>query len=64
MRTCVAKLAEELEWFFKVASKVIRHGHKRGENRYIERVIERPYLSGSIVRVLLHARNRNVFSKV
>lgn len=43
---------------------MIGHGHKRVENRYNERVVERAYQHGSVVRVALHARFCNVPSKL
>ena len=64
VRIFAAELAEDLEWSYKVAGETIEHGHKRAENRYNERVVERAYLPGSFVRGLLHARNRNVPSKL
>ena len=64
VRTFGAELAEDLEWSYKVARETIGHGHKRVANRYNERVVERVYQPGSLVRVLLHARNRNMPSKL
>ena len=60
VRTFAAELAEDVEWSYKVTRETIGHGHKRAENRYNERVVERAYQFGSLVRVLVHARNRNV----
>ena len=64
VRTFAAKLAEALEYFYRIVSEIIKHGHKRAENRYNERVVKRAYQHGCLVRVLQHARNRNVFSKL
>ena len=60
VRTFAAEPAEELEWSYKVACETIGHGHKRAENCYNERVVESAYQPSSLVRVLLHARNRTV----
>ena len=64
VRSFAIELAEDLEWSYKVAREIIGHGHKRAESRYNERVVERAYLPGCLVRVLQHARNRNVPSKL
>ena len=64
VQTVAADLAEDLEWSFKVAREVIGHGHRRVENRYNERVVERAYPPGTLVRVLLHTHHRNVPSKL
>ena len=41
VRTFAADLAEDLEWSYNVARKVIGHGHRLAESRYNERVVER-----------------------
>ena len=64
VRTFATELAEDLEWFYKVAREIIGHGHKRAKSRYNERVVERAYQPGCLVRVLQHARNRNAPSKL
>ena len=64
IRTFAAELAEDLEWSYKVAREIIGHGHKRAESRYNERVVERGYQPGCLVRVWQHARNRNAPSKL
>ena len=64
VRTFAAELAEDLEWSYTVAREIIGHAHKRAENRYNERLVERAYYLGSLVRVVHHARNRNVPSKL
>ena len=64
LRTFASELAEDLEWFYRIAREVIMHKHKRAESRYNERVVERVYQPGCIVRVLQHGRNRNVPSKL
>ena len=64
VRTFAAELAENLEWFYKVAREMIGHGHKHAESRYNERVVEHAYQPGCLVRVLQHARNRNAPSKL
>ena len=64
VRTFAVELAENLEWSYKVACEIIGHRHKRAENRLNERVVERAYKSGSLVCVILHARNRNLPSKL
>ena len=64
VRIFAAELAEDLEWFYKIAREIIGHGHKRAESRYNERVVERAYQPGCLVRVLQHARNRNAPSKL
>ena len=63
-RTFTAELADDLEWSYKVAREIIKHGHKRAESRYNERVVERGYQPGCLVRVWQHARNRNAPSKL
>lgn len=40
VRTHAAKLATNLEWAVKVTRDLSGHGHKRGMNRYNERVFE------------------------
>ena len=64
VRTFAADLAENLKWSYKVAREIIGHGHKRAESRYNERVVERAYQPGCLVRVYQHARNRNAPSKL
>ena len=58
------ELAEDHEWFYRVAREVIWHGHKRAETRYNKYIVERAYQPGCLVRVLQHARKRNVPSKL
>ena len=64
VRTLAAELAEELVYLYRVSREVIGHGHRRTENRYNEHVVERAYQPGTLVRVLLHSRSRNVPSKL
>ena len=52
IRTLVSSLAEDLEWSYKVARKVIEHNHKRAERRFNERTVEKMYGVGSLVRVV------------
>ena len=64
VRTYSAEFAKNFEWSYKVAREVIGHGHKPAVERYNERVVERAYQPGTLVRVILHARSRNVPSKL
>ena len=64
LSTVASELAEDLEWYYRIAREVIGHGHKRAEYRYNERVVERAYQTGCLVRVLQHPRNHNVPSKL
>ena len=64
LSTFASELAEDLVWSYRIEREVIGHGHERAENRYNERVVERTYQPGCLVRVLQHARNRNVPSKL
>ena len=41
MRTVASELSEDLEWSYKIAREIIRHGHKRAENSYTEHVVKR-----------------------
>ena len=43
VRTFAGELAENLEWSCKVAREIIRHGHKRAESGYNDRVVEYAY---------------------
>ena len=58
VRTFAAELAENLELYYKVAREIIGHGHKRAESRYNERVVERAYQPGCLVRVLQHMQSQ------
>ena len=64
VRTFAAELAENLEWSYKVAREIIWHRHKRAKSRYNERVVKRAYQPGCLVRMLLHACNCNVPSRL
>ena len=64
VRSFAAELATNLEWSYNIAQKIIGHEHTRYKSRYNERVVERAYQPGCLVRVLQHARNRNALSKL
>ena len=64
IRTFASELAKYLGWSYKIAREIIGHGHKRAENRYYVHVVERAYQPGCLVRVVQHARNPNVPSKL
>ena len=39
IRTLPGETAEDLEWAYRIARKIIGHGHRRAEARYNERVV-------------------------
>lgn len=47
-----AKVAENHEWWYKIAREIIGFGHRRVEWRNIQRMVEKLYRLESLVRVL------------
>ena len=67
LATCEPSLpSSQMTWSGPTKShkRSLRHGYKRVESRYNERLVERAYQPGCLVRVLQHARNRNAQSKL
>ena len=64
VRTLANTLAEDLEFFYRIAREVTGFQHKRAENRYNERVVEKLYAPGVLVRVIQHTHPGGVPSKL
>ena len=52
IRTMAAEVAENLEWWFQIAREIISFGHRRTESRYNEKIIEKQYKPGNLVRIV------------
>ena len=52
VRTLANIFAEDLEYSYRIAREVTGFQHKRAENRYNERVVEKLYAPGVLVRVI------------
>ena len=53
-RTMAAEVAENLEWSYQIAREIINLKHFRATSRYNERMVEKQYKPGNLVRVLQH----------
>ena len=62
--TFANNLVEDLEWSYGVAREVSGLQHRRSENRYNERVVEKLYAPSTYVRVLQHGRHLGAPSKL
>ena len=59
-----AEVAENLEWSYQIAHEIIGIGYRRAESRYNERLGEKKYKPGSLVRVGQHTHLYGVPSKL
>ena len=59
-----AKVAENLEWSYQIAREIIGFGHCRSKSRYNERIVEKQYKPGSLVRVVQDTHPYGVLSKL
>ena len=64
IRTMAAQIAENLELSYQIAREIIGFGHRRAESRYSERLVEKQYKPGSLVRVVQHTHSYGVPSKL
>ena len=63
-RTFANELSEDLEWSYRVAREVTGFQHRRADTRYNERVVEKLYAPGNLVRVLQRTHLSDVPSKL
>ena len=63
-RTMAAEVAINLEWSYQIAREIIGFGHRCAESRYNERLVEKEYKFGSLVRVIQHTHPYGVPSKL
>ena len=64
IRTLVVELTENLEWAYRLAREMIGHGHRRAENRYNDRTVEKLYRPRALVRVIQHTHHSGVPAKL
>ena len=64
IRTYANILTEDLEWAYRVAREVTGLQHRRAEIRYNERVVQKQFQPGALVRVFQRGRNGAVPSKL
>ena len=64
IRTMAAEIAENIEWSYQIAREIIGFGHRRPESRYNERMVEKQYKPGNLVRVVQHTHLYGVPSKL
>ena len=64
IRTMAAEVAENLEWSYQIAREIIGFGNRRAESRYNEKIVEKQYKPGSLVRVVQHTHPYGVLSKL
>ena len=64
VRSLANTLAEDLEYSYRMAREVTVFKHKRAESRYNERVVEKIYAPGVLVRVIQHTHPGGVPSKL
>ena len=50
--TMAAEVAENFEWSYQIAREIINFGHCRAESRYNEKIIEKQYKPGNLVRIV------------
>ena len=62
--TMAAEVAKNLEWSYQIAREMIGFGHRLAESRYNERIVEKQYMPGSLVRVAQHTHLYGVLSKL
>ena len=55
VRTFANDLAEDLEWLYRVPREVICYNHKRAEIRFNQRVVEKQFAPGYLVRVVKYS---------
>ena len=60
IRTMAAEVTENLEWSYQIAREIIGFGHRRAESRYNERMVEKQYKPGNLVRVVQHTHLHGV----
>ena len=64
IRTMAAEVAENLVWSYQIAREIIGFGHRRAESRYKDKIVEKQYKPGSLVRVVQHTHPYGVPSKL
>ena len=64
IKTLEVELTDDYEMVYKLANKTIGHELRKAENRYNERVVEKLYSHGSLVRVIQHTHPTGVPSKL
>ena len=52
--TIATEVAENLEWSYQIAREIIGSGHRRAESQYNEKMLEKQYKPGNLVRVVQH----------
>ena len=64
IRRMAAEVAENLEWSYQITREIISFGHRRAESRYNERIVEKQYKPGNLVRVVQQTHPYGVQSKL
>ena len=62
--TMASEVVENLAWSYQIAREIIGFKHRRAEPRYKERMVEKQYKPGSLVRVVQHKHPYGVPSKL
>ena len=60
IRPLARKTAEDLEWCYRIANEITGFSHRRAENRYNERTVDKTYRPGALVRVVQHTHPSGV----
>ena len=64
VRTYASELAEDLEWCYRIARECTGFRHRRAEQQYNERAVEKQYAPGTLVRVVQDTHSRDTPSKL
>lgn len=64
IRTLAAVIANDFEWFYRIARETIGFGQQRVETRYNDRTVEKLYRPGTLIRVIQHTHLHGVLSKL
>ena len=62
--TMAKEVAENIEWSYQIACEIIGFGHRSAESRYNERMVEKQYKPGNLIRVVQHTHLYGVPSKL
>ena len=64
VRTYASELAEEFEWCYRLSRECTGFRHRRAEQQYNERAVEKQYAPGTLVRVVQHTHSRDTPSNL
>ena len=64
IRTLASEIAEDLDWYYRIAKEITAFSHRRAENRYNERTVDKTYRPGALVRVVQRTHPSDMPSKL